>query len=662
MTTSEGTTGAPQTLYGEAAAIVGLALVWFATWTALCNAVVLAGLGYGTVFPWALLIPTGITGLVGWGWWRRLAASYQFSADTFETGGSWRWLMAAFGLSAVVAGLAWARQDQALLFIAGSALIGYILCTGTAGADRWAAPERSDGAAWRVIVFFLALLAIYYLGHRPDEDDAVFVNLAVGAQRTSGAVYELDTMMGDGPSLLHLPTYKFHSLELLAASVSSLTGLEPIAVSHLLLPLPQLALISLIFYLILLPVGRRYWLVAALLWVAFLLATGRSYSSWGAHGIFRLIHGKAFLVAALVPLIAALTVRWFRCGKRIDLVGLGLAQTCAIGFSANGIYVGPAASGFVAAAFIAAAPGTAAVWQRALSLLPTLAYPAMMTGAIAAFDLARPSQLTDVFLPLQQLAEVAGGAIGWAVIPAILLGGLGLAHTSFHRPGFIYIPLCLALTCNPLGWHLISEATGNLGFRIFWAVPVPVLSALAGLWLMRRLGLRSEPLMLLVAAGSLAAAGAFNTLTGTPRVIVRWHLPDLKVNRPDFDLAGELAGRTDASCRILAPERIATWLPTMRGAPYPVYAREVYILYPFTLPADERAMRIRLRQIVEGDGSIAPPSASVLARYDIPIGTIAVDEASQAVRSASALAEELDLPGPTQVGDLLVWSGPCRRG
>ena len=63
------------------------------------------------------------------------------------------------------------------------------------------------------------------------------MNLAVGAKHTVGHVYQYDIMLGDDPNLIHLPTYKFHSFELLGAVLSTYTGLEPVYVFHFVFPL-----------------------------------------------------------------------------------------------------------------------------------------------------------------------------------------------------------------------------------------------------------------------------------------------------------------------------------------------------------------------------------------------------------------------------------------
>ena len=74
--------------------------------------------------------------------------------------------------------------------------------------------------------------------------------------------------------------------------------------------------------LTLVPLAGHDWLAAALLWTAFLFLNETTSGSWGYHGIVRLFQGKAFVITALVPLLAALTVHWIRKGQALDLLSL----------------------------------------------------------------------------------------------------------------------------------------------------------------------------------------------------------------------------------------------------------------------------------------------------------------------------------------------------
>jgi uncharacterized protein DUF6077 len=650
-------------LFGHAAATVGVALVWFAIWTAACNTLVLSGFHY-PAFLWAFLLTTILASTIAICFYSKIvriyAVNYSETAPPLARPSSSR-LAAALAIAAVIA--FWTqRTSSPAPYLAGTTLIALLMWKSeqTAGLSRGAPSTGTVGG--RLCLLLLALIAIYYFSHRPDADDANYINLAVGAQRTKGSVFQFDTMLGDGPGAIHLPTYKFHSFELLGAVISSVTGMEPITVFHLALPLPQLGLLALIMLLTLAPAAGHNWFVAALLWIAFLFLNDKTLAGWGVHGVIRLFEGKAFLITALVPLIAVLTVRWFQRGERIDLVALFIANICAIGFSANGLYGGPLASAFVAAALVASAPLSPVIWLRALSLLPTIAYPVAIAAIIVLFGLALPSENLSPSGAVNALCLVASfGLAGRAVLALIALGGIGFIETGFARAGLIYVPLTMILTLNPASWVLISAVTGMLGERVFWSLPAAPMSALAVIALLKRIGVRSEPRLLTAAVVTLAAAIGWNVTSGPLKEIIQWHRPDLKVVRPDYDVARRLASETIPGCHILAPERIAQWLTTIRNAPYPVFARELYLIhYRFTMPVAERQLRERLRLVVDGSAADTAPSPAELAAAGIEIGTIAVDDTAPSREAAESLAKRLGLEGPVQDGKLLIWSGRCK--
>jgi hypothetical protein len=618
-------------------------------------------------FLWALLATTAIVAIATGCFFHDVVDFYRAPAREAVTVSTEQNalpppLLAALTV-AVVAAVWTQRTENSLPYAGGTALIALFILRTVPRKEYPTTVLLEDGLRSRLLALLILLAALYYFSNRPDLDDANFVNLAVGAQRTVGAVFQFDTMLGDGLEPINLPTYKFHSFELLGATISSVTGLEPIVVLHLVLPIFQLALLTLILMLTLSPVTGPDWLSAALLWIAFLFVNETTLATWGVHGIVRLFEGKGFLVSALLPLIAALTARWFLRGQLIDLLGLGLANICAIGFSANGLYGGPLASGFVAAAFLAAEPFSTIAWKRAVYLSATIAYPASVGAIIVSFKLALPSEVLVPPSAIDSLRFVTGfGLSGCFVLSIIAVTGSGFIHTKFSRAATIYMPLTMLLTLNPLSWRLINTFTGNLGFRVFWSIPAASIAALVGLAMLRRLGIRSEKGLISTALAALAATIVWNNYASGPLTAISWKTPDLKVVRRDYDLALQLASSSNSSCRILAPEKISAWLTTIRGAPYPIFARELYLVHSrFTVSADTRSLRERLRLVVDGrEATEKLPSADDLAARGIRIGTIAVERTAPSHKSAAALAQILGLGGPASYHTLDVWSGPCK--
>ena len=663
---SDGTGSGFDRLYGGVALTIGAFLCWYAIWTVECTALVLLRFHFDALL-WAPILPTLVTIVTVRRYGPELIREYsQAQVPGLGIGTApFRWADWSLIAGIVLLGAFAAVVGNRFPFAApvGIAAIGASLVLWTVARSRAPADTAQEGfqSGFRLASLTILLLTLYYFAHRYDADDANYTNLAIGARRTVGAIYQFDTMIGDGPNPLHLPTYKFHSYELLAAVIAAYTGLSAIAVLHLVMPVIFLALTAMIFFAALKRVAGRYWFVSCLFVIALLFWNDDTLGSWGVHGLIRFQQGKGFLVTALLPLIAVLTLRWFVKRRRIDLVALCLANVCAIGLSANGLYGGPAASGLVAIAFVLGSWRTKAVWMQAVSLVPTIAWPAIVAILIVALKLALPSEVTTQSPPITQLNFVTGYFTeGRLLIALILLSPLAFIDTRLSIPALIYIPCSLILILNPLGYQVLSAVTGNLAFRIFWSMPVMFMVALAIMKLLISAGIRQALVLDVLGLGAIGGAIAIVAVTDRPETRIAWHQPSLKVDRSDWAAAKQIATIATPGCRILAPERYSALLTQIEGAPYPVFARELYLThYRFTVSANQLRLRERLRLIVDGDGHAAIPTRADLLAAGVPVGTIAIDAQSQARGSAEALARSLGLAGPRREGSLLIWSGDC---
>lgn len=659
-------------LYGLCAATLGIALLWYAVWTILCATLVLSHVHYAYLL-WAPIVPTIVTLAAAYFYGHRIVRWYDRD-DTAPlvlalprlTAWDWSCVVGAFVVMAVAADIGM-RVPTVFAVCTAVCLCSTVLWSvhrraGTVSV--LAAPaERPALNLLRLAVLATVLLALYYFADRCDADDANYINLAIGAKRTVGAIYQFDTMIGDGPNLLHLPTYKFHSYELLGAVLSSYWNVSAITAIEVFLPAVPLMLTALFLFTALEPVIGRYWFVVALFYVATLFFNDVTYASWGIHGIIRYQQGKGFLVTALLPLIAALTARWFVRKQPVDLVALALANVCAVGFSANGLYGGPAASGFVAIAFLASRPRSAAAWKQTIALAPTIVWPAIVAAIIMVRHLALPSEQLKVGVPINMLNYVTGwGVEGRLLIALIAVTPLAVLRSRFAHPALLYVPCVLLLVLNPLGTAAVSAVTGNLGFRIFWSVPALLLVALLIVRLLLLAGVRSERTLIGIATLALAGSIASIAIANASATRIAWHAPSIKVDLADWATTRKLAAMTAAHCQILAPERFSALITQMEDAPYPVFARQLYLVhYRFTLLPANLAMRERLRRIVEGDVPMPIPSARAIAAQGIHVGMIAVAANSAARVSAQSLATVLALPGPRRTGDVMIWNGSCHR-
>lgn len=654
-------------VYGWLAAATGFGLLWYALWTATISPLVLIGVRFPAL-PWCVLTTTILSiaaaipacGAVRGEYARLSGPDHEGPPDRRISPSTTAMLFVvvvfALGITMV------SGAPVLILGMTGVSIAAYFCAARLPPAP--ALPGNRE-LLLGVAGLFALLLFLYYCGSRPDGDDANFVNLAIGAQHTHGFVYQFDTMTGDGPASIHLPTYKLQTFELLGAAVSSISGLTPITVLHLVLPAPQLFLLALSLALVLLPAVGRIWLGAAIASIGFAYLNGESYGTWGVHGITRLFQGKGALLTIFAPLACGLTVRYMGRRNRWDLAGLALVHICAVGVSANGIFVTPAASGFVALSFLIADPRRH--WRALPALFTTLFYPIAMSAVVILRHLGLPSEVMGLTNPRPQLAFVTGYSISGALLLAPLaLAPLAIPGLALRQAAAIYIPVVLLVTLNVWGWRFISAATGNLGFRIFWSIPGPLVAGLV--WTRLAAAIVPTPARFIasLSAGLLMLAGGilWNQHHAPTDLIVRWGAPGLKVDPEPYRSAQELAALRISGCAILAPQREAVWLSTQLDDPKLVYVRDLYLThYRFTRSSEELALRWRLFRLIEGQNDATPlPDGQQLQRYDARPGLIATDPGNVNLPEIKTYAASLGLAGPmTTRSGLMVWRGACLR-
>jgi hypothetical protein len=641
-------------------------ILWYSIWTVSVNALVLIGSRFW-VLPWCLLTSSLASLFIALTCFPSLLKQYDCIrvTDAPRVLDQLPRLFALLGLAIGGAILAHKTQSAFVLLIT-TVVTSSVACY-LSQADFFQQSSKQqypfDNLAKDFVILCGLLLALYYFGHRPDADDANYLNLAAKAPLTHGQVFEFDTMVGDGPHAIHLPTYRLQSYELLGAVLSSLSGLEPIAVFHLVLPAPLLVLFASVMTLVLRPVVGRMWLVAAVFAVAYLYVDTETYRSWGTNALIRFQQGKGPLVA-IVPLLAGgLTLRWFDRQRYTDLIGLALLHICAIGLSANGLYMSPTSSGFVALAILLAQPRRQFV--AALKLTATLIYPAVIAVITVIEHLGLPSEVLVSPSPYSSFR----GVIGWQIEGIAFMMLLPLlpliARTWPNRvAAAAYLPAIIITTSNPLGWKLISLATGNLGFRIFWCIPGAFIAGAVTLEIIQRMRLASARFVPTSLSFLALIAGIFyNNEVMPPPLRVSWHLPDLKVPRTEYDAAKELAQLTPQGCKALVPSQYATWISGLKHGPYLVAVSSLYLThYRFSEPADELAERWALFDLVNGIQPNSDYSLTInrLKRYDMRVGLIGANPRDPYFPQVRQLAQSLGLRlSPSHSVPLTVWVGSC---
>ena len=106
---------------------------------------------------------------------------------------------------------------------------------------------------------------------------------------------------------------------------------------------------------------------------------------------------------------------------------------------------------------------------------------------------------------------------------------------------------------------------------------------------------------------------------------------------------------------ILAPEAVASWIPTLDDARPVVEARTIYLPQRLSMPPDERQLRQRLFEWVSGRARYEAPEAT-LALSSLNVETIAIrdDVASATIREQLARIQNYGVA--TRVGEYLVYA------
>lgn len=646
--------------HSAAVGYIAFTLLWFALWTVAANLSVLSGCNF-SILPWCFL-STGILAVVTTVFaFPHLRGAYAGPAEVISNElpqFSWRILLV---VAAAIGGAVSVQIAKSTVALVASTTVVALLTYLLPKPEKTEETCHKDNLLADGIFILCVLLALYYLGHRPDWDDANYLNLAAKVPLTRGHIFQFDTMVGDGPHPIHLPTYKLQSYELLAATISDLTQLEPIQVLHLLLPFPFLVFAGCLLPLILRPQLGRYWTIAALFSFALMYADSGTFTSWGINGLERFQQGKGILVTIVPLLAAALTARWFILKRGIDLVALTLVHVCAIGLSANGLFVSPLASCAVALAFLCTNPRR--YLARALGLIPTVFYPAAMSAVIVARHMALPSEVLVAQSPYSSFRGVAGWhAEGLALIALMPMLPLVARSVDGKRAAAAYLPIFFALLLNSVGWRVASELTGNLSFRTLWAIPGPFLAGAVAVRLVQFISpVFGRAVGFVLGSAALATGVLFNQITASSDERIEWHLPGLRVPKKDYEIAESLARATPPGCKALVPERYAVWMSGLRNGPYLVAVRSLYLVhYRFTEPAPELfSRRVLFGLVNRGANEQALPPLSELRSDDFRIGLIAVPTNVNQAR-VEAFAKSLQLRRLSfRTGPLTVWQGGC---
>jgi hypothetical protein len=645
--------------------------IWFALWTVCAHAVVAAGGSLNqlvAVFSIALLLVAGaLFGL------SRRAAKEPAAEPPPPPAARARalWILQFAGL-AIGVGLAVAAVtvDSALsLWWSVVGLLGFAAVLFLLGEPPFAAPP-SRGRWPEMLLWIMALfcLVIALIAHRPDLDDAFYVNIAVAAVDFPGrALLSRDTMLGIENLPLHMPAHRIHTYELWNGAFSYATGMRAIYAFHwfsagmfaLLLPLAHAKLFRLL-------TPRVWpWAVAAVLLI--LLGAGETHRWYGNFAFVRIWQGKGIFLFVFTPLVYTYAMQF---ALRPSLPRWGLlfaAQIAAVGCSSSAVWAAPIGAFTALCCVVRPTPeGLRRFLLGALASAYVLGVGFLFKSNLQAVI----GPITETHAPGAQLGSalrvVLGEANLWVFGVAAVLSAWACCGRGLAQRFAIALPLAVWLVLlNPyLGHWVTANVTGPSFWRSMWSLPVPILMALvliSPLHLARSAASRVACVAL--CAAFLAVVPAFGALSernqGIGGVGIRVGRQRAKAPEVPYRWAAALNAAVPTGAIVVAPPDVSVWVTTFHDHAHPLQTRRLYLDHHRAhLGNDNVELRMFMTQYAGGGGE-AQNAGALFARglRTFDVKGVLLRNSGRAVE-ARAILERLGFERTLHAVDHEIWVRP----
>jgi hypothetical protein len=497
-----------------------------------------------------------------------------------------------------------------------------------------------EAATW-ILAAICALIAL--CAHKPSADDCFYINLSVGAaDNAAQPLLKWDTMHGVADTPILLPAYRVHSLELMMAALSYLSGIEAINLFHLLIPAVGGLFCCLAWARLLRLLLPSVWIWVLIAVISIYLCVGGPPQWFSYFSLVRLYQGKSLMVCACIPLLIAYAVEYMCRPSLRAWILLAACQVAAIGFSSTALWLAPTIVGLTA---LSVMPLSGQVpWKTLLGVIASSAY-ILAAGLVFVILLKTQAELPGLRAapdrPLMALIDLVlgKGLLRDACLATILLAWF-FCPTALSERFCIFYPLCALLTVlNPyLAKTLIENVVGGPTYwRTIWVLPVPLFLAIAVSapmiawqkgrfrWL-RTLGYF---LGITILAVFIAPYSPFSRENHGAEI----HWPGKKVP-PEYAIAAQIVRLVPRQACVLAPISVSTWIPTFHHHPSPLVTREHYMFLLDAANPGESGRRLALEAYISGwKRTENSPKQFIEALHDLSLQLVCVN------RSCNWLAE-----------------------
>ena len=449
----------------------------------------------------------------------------------------------------------------------------------------------------------LACIGLALGMHRWDADDVFYVGLATSvADSPHAAILAHDFMHGIKNLPLHLPLYRVQSWEVLMGAISFVSGIPAIMCFHWLAAGAAAFLMPLAWARLFKILVPERWLWATVMVLVVLLAIGYSPRWYGSFGLVRIWQGKAFFLSVLYPLIAAYGLEF----GRLPTVRRGFMVTAAviasIGATVNALWLAPMAAVVAIASASARLTRLKAVTGAVVASVYPITLALLVRGnAAAALQRQEPNPSIETWTtaletvfgsPTVLLVSLVAVAAAWSV---------GLSEPA-RRFAALSSAVAWMTVLNPYTIDLVTRnVVGPIYWRVWWAVPIPMLLALFLTW-------PAGDRILTLRSGRMVSAGltiALVLIVPGPKPFsadgeTRFHRPTLKVPPIEFQWARSINEGVPPGSHVVAPRTIGNLLLTLHDHAFPLEARRYLRTQHSFVPEPDLELRRLMISIANG--------------------------------------------------------------
>lgn len=587
----------------------------YATWTVYVNLTTATQSSFNQLMLWlpvALFAAAVITALLT-GTFRgdRLAQPHAHTGDTGELLSALQTRGLLIRWTALISGATWtallyAGMPYAVFWLGAVialSLIWFALLRSRGMRNEATRFKLSDGCLLLLVI--AAAISVALIANRPDIDDAFYMSVPSTLLRfPNQPVLLQDTLYRIANIPIEMPVYRLSSYEVLIGAIARATGISHMTVAYLLLP-PIFAGLSVISWSALLRrlVPTRWATVLVVLFLC-LAMLGEAHQAYGNFAFVRIFQGKAILATCIIPVVFWAGLRFSEDATARNWVLLFATQIAALGFSSTALFVVPVAAAF---ALLGA-------WTSSVGGIRKLIFGAFASAYLVAAagimlwithggqGFASSAEMQPVF-PL--LIHVWGSWSTAVLLSTLLSAWAFFENTPRARFAAAASLLFFLLILNPYTENFVAHnfVGTSTYWRLTWVLPLPFFLAIVLDSIIRDF-LSIKPIaprvamIFVLAASIIIFAWHSGTLRQANSVTLGW--PSLKVYYVEFPVAQQVVKDFSENDVVLAPELVASWLPTFVVHPKLLGVRPVFFL-DSSFTEEEATRRSALMRYVGGE-------------------------------------------------------------